>query len=364
MMGKLEDLSALGQSAWLDYIDRNFILSGGLSDLIKKGLKGVTSNPTIFENAIAKSDYYDEALAKAVAGGAKDTEELYEALVFEDIRLAADELLPVFKSSNEVDGFVCLEENPALARDRDKTVAEAKRLFKAVGRPNVLIKVPATPEGIEAFRILTAEGYNINVTLIFSLAQYEAVANAYVEGLQKRHGKGSDLRKSASVASLFVSRLDTAMDRELEKIRRSDLMGRFAVDSARLAYKSLQEIFTTPHCEKLGEVGAHHQRLLIASSGTKNPSYPDTKYVDNLIGPMTVNTMPLTTLMAFMDHGKVLPTIENDVEGAVSRRRELTRAGIDIDAVTDRLLAEGLKSFENSYDSLLKAIEEKAKALK
>ncbi|TAL18583.1 transaldolase [bacterium] len=363
-MGKLEDLASLGQSAWLDYIDRNFVLSGGLSELVSKGLKGVTSNPTIFENAIAKSDYYDKALAEAVRGGAKSPADLYEALVFEDIRMAADALLPVFRASNEVDGFVCLEENPALAHDRDKTVAEAKRLFKAVGRPNVLIKVPGTPEGIEAFRTLTAEGVNINVTLIFSLAQYEAVANAYVEGLQKRQYKGGDLRKSSSVASLFVSRLDTAMDRELENARRTDLRGKFAIDSARLAYKSFQDIFTTPHCEKLGEVGAHYQRLLIASSGTKNPAYPDTKYVDNLIGPLTVNTMPLATLNAFMDHGKVLPTIENDVDKAAARRSELARAGIDIDAVTDKLLVDGLKLFQNSYDSLLKAIEEKAKNLK
>jgi transaldolase len=359
-MGKLEDLASLGQSAWLDYIDRKFILSGGLADLVNKGLKGVTSNPTIFENAIAKSDYYDEALKEAVKNGMTDPVELYETLVFEDIRLAADVLLPVFRASNEVDGFVCLEENPALAHDRDGTVEEARRLFAAVGRPNVLIKVPATPEGIDALRILTAEGMNINVTLIFSLAQYEAVANAYVEGLQKRHGRGAELKKAASVASLFVSRLDTAMDRELEARRRTDLRGRFAVDSARLAYRSFKEIFTTPHCERLEEAGAHSQRLLIASSGTKNPSYPDTLYVDSLIGPMTVNTMPLSTLNAFFDHGKVLPTLEHDIEGAVARRNELKRIGIDIDALTDKLLLDGLSAFANSYDSLLKAIGGKA----
>jgi transaldolase len=361
-MKKLQKLAKLGQAIWLDYISRSFVESGELQRLVDQGLRGVTSNPSIFEKAIAGSKDYDEELRRLVYE-AKTVEEIYESLVIDDIRRAADVLLPVHEETNGLDGFVSLEVNPNLAHDTESTIKEARRLFAALERSNVMIKVPATPAGIPAIKTLIGECVNVNITLIFSLRQYEAVATAYIAGLEKLASSGGDVAKVGSVASFFISRVDTAVDNALQKAGDTQMQGKIAVDQAKVAYARFKEIFSGEKWERLAARGGRVQRPLWASTSTKNPVYPDTLYVDNLIGLNTVNTLPPTTLDAFLDHGNVATTLGSDVEGARSRIAKLGLLSIDLDTITKQVLEDGVKSFAKSFDALLTSIAEKREKL-
>lgn len=361
-MTRLNQLNELGQAVWFDYIRRSFTRSGDLQALIEQGVRGVTSNPAIFEKAIADSDDYDADI-RQLAGENKSVNDIYEALAIEDIRQAADLLRPLYDRTDGGDGYVSLEVSPTLAHDTAGTVADAKRLFAATDRPNLMIKIPATPAGIPAITTVIADGINVNVTLIFSLAQYEAAASAYIDGLEKQLKDGGNLAQTASVASFFVSRVDTAVDAALDKIGRHDLQGLTAIDNARLAYARFKEIFTGDRWDRLTSAGARVQRPLWASTGTKNPAYADTLYVDNLIGPHTVNTLPPKTLQAFMDHGQVSKTIDNDVAGARRRISALSDVGINLDTITRQLLEEGVAAFAKPFENLMGRLEEKVDRL-
>jgi len=357
-MTKLYELSNLGQSIWFDFIRRSFTREGKLLALIEQGVRGVTSNPSIFEKAIAGSDDYDADIRR-LAGEGKSVGEIYESIVLTDIQGAADPLRPLYDKTDARDGFVSLEVSPTLAHDTKGTIADAKRLFAAVNRPNLMIKIPATSAGIPAIEAVIAAGINVNVTLIFSLTQYEATAKAYISGLEKLLASGGSLARTASVASFFVSRVDTAVDDALEKLGRIDLQGHAAVDNARRAYARFQEIFSGERWEKLARTGARVQRPLWASTGTKNPAYPDTIYVDQLMGPDTVNTVPPATLQAFLEHGRVASTIGLDLEGARARTAALLRAGVDLDAITEKLLVDGVDAFAKAFDGLMGSIAKK-----
>lgn len=361
-MTKLHELAELGQAIWLDYISRSLLASGELQELVDQGLRGVTSNPSIFEKAIAGSADYDEDLNRLVGEG-RSVEEIYEDLAMSDIRSAADILRPVYEKSEGADGYVSLEVNPALAHDTEATIAEARRLFASLERPNVMIKVPATAAGLPAIEALIGEGVNINVTLIFSLEQYEAVATAYIAGLEKLALAGGDVGKVASVASFFISRVDTAVDKALEEIGNTEIQGKIAIDNAKIAYSRFREIFSSERWKKLATGTARVQRPLWASTSSKNPAYPDTLYVDNLIGPDTVNTLPPATLDDFLDHGTVAATVETDVAGARSRLAELAALGIDLDAITNKVLDEGVAAFAKSFEGLIASIAEKRRKL-
>ena len=342
MATSIHETFNLGQSIWLDYINKAMI-NGGLDEWIELGVTGVTTNPSIFENAIAKtSDYDDEIRSLAKAG--KSSAEIYEVLTLQEVGVAADIMRPVYDKTNGKDGYVSLEVNPLLASDKDTTISEAKRLFALLNRPNVMIKIPATPEGVSALTECIAAGINVNSTLIFSKEQYISVAKAYIEGT-KRGGK------AASVASVFVSRVDTAVDKLLAD-KDSTLCGRIAVDGIKLIYQEFKKLFAN---EKLV------QRPLWASTGTKNKSYSDVKYVEDLIGPDTVNTVPPATLEAFVNHGQAALTLESNLDAANEELKKLAALGIDINAVCAQLLDEGLKSFNKAFESLMAAIENKAK---
>lgn len=358
-MTKLHDLyEQHGQSVWIDYIRRQFIQDGGLQAAVDEGVRGVTSNPSIFEKAIAHSDDYDEQFEKLVAQG-KSVEEIYEALAIEDIQQAADILRPVYDASDGVDGYVSLEVSPTLARDTEGTIAEARDLFAKVNRPNVLIKVPATDAGIPAIRTLISEGININITLMFSLQDYDNVAGAYLDGLEILAKNGGNLSKVASVASFFVSRVETDMDEALEAQDADSLLGKIAVANTKLAYKRFKDWFSGERWEKLAAQGARVQRPLWASTSTKNDAYPDTKYVDELIGPHTVNTMPPETKDAFIDHGVVARTIDVNVDEAQASIDKLAEVGVDYDAVTQKLQDDGVDKFEKPFASLMESIRQK-----
>jgi transaldolase len=355
MMPAIRDLVKMGQSVWLDYIRRAFIVGGELQALIAEGLGGVTSNPSILEKAIAQSSDYDADIARFAREGMTDTQ-VYEALARDDITRAAELLCPVWKRTHGADGYVSIEVSPALAHDTQGTIEAARHLWSMLDRPNVFIKVPATQEGCPAIEQLLTEGININITLMFSLAQYEAVAETYLSALEKRMNAGQEISLIASVASFFVSRVDTLVDAELEKIGRSDLQGTIAIANAKLAYARFQELFRGPRWERLAACGAHFQRPLWASTSTKNPKYPDTLYVDGLIGSDTVNTLPPTTLAAFKDHGRVAPTLEAGVEEARQQLAQLGELGVDLAAITARLLDDGITLFVNSFDALVASI--------
>ncbi len=384
-MTKLHQLAKLGQAIWFDYIRRSFLASGDLQALIDEGLRGVTSNPSIFEKAIAGSADYDDALQRLVEEG-KTVEEIYEALTLEDIQRAADLLRPVYDETDGADGYVSLEVSPSLAYDTEGTIAEARRLFAALDRPNVMIKVPATPDGIPAIETLIGDGINVNVTLIFSLAHYEVVAKAYIAGLEKLAANGGDpstglrraqssrsgrgLSKVASVASFFVSRVDAAVDRQLDELIRQSpisniqsLQGKIAIANAKAAYARFSQIFSAPRWERLEAKGARVQRPLWASTSTKNPLYPDTLYVDGLIGSDTVNTVPPATLNAFRDHGTVALTLESDVDEARAQLAHLAEVGVHLDAVTQQLQDEGVAKFAKSFEALMASIAEKREQL-
>ena len=357
-MSRLKDLSDLGQSIWYDYIRRFFITSGELKTLIEEGLRGVTSNPSIFEKAINGSSDYDEAIRRLVEME-KSVEEIYEALVLDDISRAADLLQPVYESTQGVDGYVSLEVSPTLAHDTKGTIAEARRLFKVLARPNVMIKVPATPAGIPAIEELVASGININVTLIFNLDHYRSVAEAYLKGLERRLADRGDISKVASVASFFISRVDTAVDQVLTSLENKDLQGKIAIANAKIAYDTFRQIFSGSRWEKLAAFGARVQRPLWASTGTKNPEYQDTLYVDQLIGPDTVNTLPPATLNAFREHGSAAHTLTEEIEEAEAQLAQLEDLGIDLKSITQKLQEKGLQAFAESFKTLMASIRNK-----
>lgn len=357
----LHDLTRLGQSVWLDFIRRSFLRDGGLSRLVAEGVRGVTSNPTIFQKAIGESADYDEQLRELPRSAS--AEEAYEALAIADIADACDQLRPVYDRLDGRDGFVSLEVSPALAHDTAGTVAAAKRLAAAVGRPNVMIKVPGTAAGVPAIAELIGCGVNVNVTLLFSVSGYRAVAAAYLDGLEAlaRRGPtvpgGHGVDRIGSVASFFVSRVDTAVDDAL--VGGSPLHGTAAIGNAKAAYAAFQSIFSGERWQALAGAGARAQRLLWASTGTKNPAYLITKYVDELIGPDTVNTMPPDTLAAFRETGIAATTLTAGVQPARLRLEALPDAGIDLDRITARLQEDGVAAFAASFDALLAAIERK-----
>ena len=361
------------QAVWLDFVARGFIEKGELKALVEKdGLRGVTSNPAIFEKAIGASDEYDGALSAALKeGGDARVIDLYEGLAVEDIRHAADVLRPVYEASDGADGYVSLEVSPYLALDTQATLDEARRLHKWVARDNLMVKVPATPEGIPAIRQLTAEGLSINVTLLFSQDTYEEVARAFVAGLEERARNGGDVSRIASVASFFISRIDSLVDKLIDEKAASGsdrdgleaLKGKVAIANAKLAYQRYKRIFSEPAWQALAAKGAKAQRLLWASTGTKNKAYPDTLYVAELIGPNTVNTMPPATMDAFRDHGEVRATIEADLPAAEAVMENLKAAGIEIDAVAKQLVDEGVQLFVDAQDKLLGAVAGKRVAM-
>jgi transaldolase len=357
-------IRALGQSIWLDNISRELLDSGTLARLIADdGISGVTSNPTIFEKAIGHSELYDTALAAAARDGL-DARAIFFKLAYADIREGADLLRPRFDETDGQDGHISFELPPELALDAAGSVEAAKRIFKEIDRANVLIKVPATREGVDAFRELTAAGVSVNVTLLFAVSRYEEIANAYVEGLERRAAAGEPVDRLASVASFFVSRVDGKIDKRLEELGHTELQGIAAVANAKLAYRSFQQIFSGPRWEALAAKGAHVQRPLWASTSTKNPAYPDTLYVDTLIGPDTVNTMPEATIDATRDHGQAERTIDVKVDAAATHMAELARLGVDLEWIlAHQLVDEGVESFTNSFDSLIATIDEKARAL-
>lgn len=365
-MNSLVELQAYGQSFWYDNIRRKFLHDGTIRRLLDEdGLRGMTSNPSIFEKAIGNSDDYDVQIAGLVAKGEKPGS-VYEALALTDIRTACDLFAELYESSDGGDGFVSLEVSPHLANNEAETIAEARRLYGAVNRPNVMIKVPATAEGIPAVKELIADGINVNITLMFSMAHYEAVANAYLEGLTKLLARGGDPAKVASVASFFVSRVDTAVDKKLQALAdpaAEALLGKAAIANSKLVYRRFKEIFHGESFEGLRSAGAARQRLLWASTSTKNPNYPDTIYVDELVGPETVNTMPPATIEAFRDHGNLANRLEQGIGEAELVIDHLVELDIDLDDITEQLQKEGVEAFARSYDSLLNTIAQKMASL-
>lgn len=372
-MNPVEQLHEHGQSVWMDYIRRDLIESGELADRVQAGeLRGVTSNPTIFEKAIGESDLYNSAL-RPLAHAGWEAEAVVDALVVQDIRAAADELLPLYESTNGGDGFVSIEVDPRLADDSETTVEEADRLWNVVNRPNVMVKIPATSAGIPAIEEAIRRGINVNVTLIFALERYTEVMEAYLSGLEARLDEGQAVDHIASVASFFVSRVDSAVDRLLEDIVRKEgpeaeraaaLLGKIAIANAKLAYAQFEATFESPRFETLRAKGARLQRPLWASTSTKNPAYPDTYYVDNLIGPNTVNTLPPSTLEAFKDHGKSELTLEENLSASRAQLEALESLNISMEQVTDQLEREGVRKFSDSYLSLLDTVRERCSRMR
>ena len=358
-MTKLHEATELGQSIWLDYIRRSFIESGELQRLIDEGLRGITSNPSIFEEAIGNSSDYDDAMRHLTAEG-KTVGELYDALVIKDIQAAADLLRPVYDQSDGIDGYVSLEANPNLAYDVEGTIEEVHHLHAQVDRPNVMFKIPATTAGIPAIATLISEGIPINVTLIFSLKHYEAVADAYIRGIERRALAGDDISKVASVASFFISRVDTVVDKKLQAVGKHDLTGKIGVANAKLAYARYLSIFSSERWQQLEAKGAQAQRILFGSTSVKNPDYPDTFYVDNLMGANTVNTLPRVALDALRDHGVIASGLTNNLEQARQLLNQLAALGIDLDAITQALQDKGVQQFATSFSKVSEAIAEKA----
>lgn len=353
-----EAFETVGQSIWLDFIRRSFIASGELQTLIDAGLRGMTSNPTIFAEAIGQSQDYDETLATLIRQN-KSVNEIFETLASEDIRNAADHFRPIYEESEGVDGYVSMEVNANLADDTEATIDEARRLFAMTNRPNIMIKVPATAAGIPAIATLIGEGININVTLMFSLAHYEAVADAYLEGIERLLTTNVDPSRVASVASFFVSRVETAVDKQLDTIGNSTLKGKIGIANAKMAYARYLTLFSSKRWQQLAARGARPQRILFGSTSTKNPAYPDTLYVDGLMGANTVNTLPRDTLDALLDHGTIAPGLTQDLDAARAQITELAILGIDLDAITQELQVVGVRKFVDSFTELQNAIRQK-----
>lgn len=361
-MNPLVDLHKHGQSFWYDNMRRQYLFDGTLYNIITSdGARGVTSNPSIFQKAIGQSDDYDGQIEQMVKAGA-DTKTAYEALAIRDIQIACDMFSNLYESSEAGDGYVSLEVSPYLANDTDGTVEEARRLFAAVNRPNLMIKIPATPEGIPAIEQVISEGINVNVTLMFNMAHYDAVAGAYIKGLQRLVEAGGNPSKVASVASFFISRVDARVDAKLKEMATdaaSALVGKVAIANGKVVYKRYQEIFHGETFAQLKAVGAVPQRVLWASTGTKDPSFPDTLYVDTLIGPETVNTMPPKTIDAFRDHGTAASTLADNVAGAEAALAQLAELGIVLADETQALQDAGVASFSKSFDTLMSTLETK-----
>jgi transaldolase len=361
---RLHELEEAGVSVWVDSLSREMLETGHLKRLMEEdAVVGVTSNPTIFEKALATGEWYDEQL-RAELERTDDTRQVFFALAVEDIKRACDLMRPVWERTRGVDGFVSLEVDPDLAYERDATFEQAKELHERVDRENLYVKIPATEPGLGAIEDSIGAGRSINVTLIFSLERYSEVAEAYVRGLERLVADGGDPTRVASVASFFVSRVDTEADRRLGEIGRGDLQGRLAVDNAKLAYERYLALFSGPRWETLAAEGARPQRCLWASTSTKNPAYRDVLYVEELVGPDTVNTMPFETIAAFQDHGVVRSdALLHGVEESHGLLRELAAAGIDYDDVTDTLEREGVQKFSDSFASLLEGIDAKRAVL-
>jgi transaldolase len=375
MTNPLLELKTLGQSVWYDNIDRAQLVSGQFKHLIDDdGVVGVTANPTIFEKSISSGHAYDEQISQLIKEG-KNTGDIYEAIVIQDIRTVADLLRPIYDSTEGQDGYVSLEVSPDLAYNTQGTIAEARRFWQLVDRPNLMIKIPATPEGIPAVYETLRSGINVNITLIFSIEVYRQVADAYLRALEDRTAQGKNIRTLASVASFFVSRVDTLVDKVLDaRIKASSdpaqqqelkaLQGKAAIANARLVYQDFKRIFGMPRFEALRKAGAHVQRPLWASTSTKNPAYRDILYAEELIGPSTVDTMPLETINNFRDHGQVRCSIDDDLASAKQTLDELEKIGIHYNQVTQQLLDEGVQKFANSFHQLFAGIESKKNAIK
>ena len=365
-MSRLKKIAEHGQSIWLDYIRRDFVDGRGLQKLITDdGLQGLTSNPAIFEKAIAGSTLYDATIHAHVRAGQRDPEQLVELLAVEDIRMAADVFWPTYQASQGVDGYVSLEVSPKLASNSARSLEEARRLWHVVGRPNLMVKVPGTAAGVPVVRALIGEGINVNVTLLFSRAAYGAVAEAYMQGLEDRVARGEAIDKIASVASFFISRIDTAMDAALasQGDEAAVLAGRIAIANAKLAYQDFLTVHASARWQALAAKGAQPQRLLWASTGTKNPALRDTLYIEQLIGPATVNTVPPATLDAFRDHGEPQRTLDAEVPTALAVMAAVDKLGLPFAAVTDQLVADGVQLFVDAWDKLLAAVAAKRDAL-
>ena len=355
---RLAALTEAGVSIWLDQIRRSLIDSGELERMVREeSLRGVTANPSIFEKAILGSPDYDRDLAE-LARQNLEARDIYRKLAVEDVSLAADVLRPVWEGTGGVDGYVSLEVAPRLAYDTEGTLEQARQYWELIGRPNAMIKIPGTEEGIPAIEQATFEGININVTLLFAVEMYEKAAEAFIRGLERRREDGRTIDDIHSVASFFVSRVDTEADKRLEANGHTELQGTAALANARAAYIRFKDMFYGERFAALREAGAHVQRPLWASTGTKNPDYSDVLYVDELIGPDCVNTMPEATIAAFMDHGVVARTVDEDVEGARATIAALADAGVSLDAVTHKLEVDGVKAFSDSFDSLIGTIRQ------
>jgi transaldolase len=369
----LLELQSLGQSIWIDFISRGIISSGELQRMIEEdGVSGVTSNPSIFEKAITKSDDYDETIHALTLEG-KTTDEVYQLLTVEDIKMVADSLRPTYDRTDGQDGFVSLEVSPTLAHDTQGTIEEARLLWSLVDRPNSMIKVPATREGIPAIKQLTGEGINVNITLLFGLPRYQEVVNAYLEGLEIFASRGGNLKHVASVASFFLSRIDVLLDPLFEKKKSaaspeseiaSVLQGQVAIASAKIAYQLYKEMFNGDRFAKLVNKGARTQRVLWASTSTKNPVYSDTKYIEPLIGPNTINTLPVETLDAYRDHGQPHLSLEQNISQAYHVLNKLSLVGVDLDKATQQLEEEGVEKFVSALDRLMHSLKEKQSPVK
>ena len=366
-MNTTQQLFAAGQSVWYDNIQRSLLRNGEMAGMIERGeIRGVTSNPSIFQNAIAKSQDYDAGLEPLVRAG-RDAEQIFWQLAVEDIQAAADLFRPLYEESNRGDGYVSLEVNPYLAQDAERTLVEARQLWQRVDRPNLMVKIPATQAGLPAITAAIAAGININVTLIFSRQRYEGVMDAYLQGLEQRSAQGLPLDSIASVASFFVSRVDTKVDARLLELGAdsgpaANLLGKTAIANARLAYADFQRVFAAERFQALKAKGARVQRPLWASTSTKNPAYRDVLYVEELIGPHTVNTVPPQTLKAFLEHGQVRLSLEKDLDGARQVLADLEALGISMDRVTDELEDEGVKAFADAFTALLDTVEARRQA--
>ena len=362
MNERLARMRELGQAPWVDELSREDIKNGGLRRMIEDGIAGVTSNPAIFQKAIAGSDLYDEQLQE-LARRVDDPKQIFWEVARQDIQDACDIFMPVHEETGGQDGFVSLEVQPDIAYDTEATVEEATRLHETVDRPNLFVKIPATLPGLVAIEEMISRGKSINVTLIFSLERYREVARAYTRGLQRLVENGGDPSGVHSVASFFVSRIDTEADKQLEELGAEEYKGKLAIANAKVAYQIYKQVFGGARWRSLEDKGANRQRLLWASTSTKNPDYPDTIYVDNLVGPETVNTMPKKTIQAVMDHGDIRPTLEEGVEEAKRLLERLREVGLDYEDVTDILEKEGIQKFADPFNELLEEIENKSRQL-
>ena len=375
MANPLRTLQEYGQSVWLDFVSRELLKSGGLGRLISEdGIRGVTSNPSIFEKAIGHGDDYDELIAAAEAAGDLDPGALFENLAIRDIQEGADALNVVYEQTQRRDGYISIEVSPYLAMQTHETIEEARRLWRNVGRRNLMVKVPATKPGLPAIRTLIGEGINVNITLLFSQKVYAAVADAYIGGLEDLVARGGDPQNVASVASFFVSRIDTLVDEALDeriaaapdaaaKARLVALKGKVAIANAKLAYQHYQQLISDERWQRLAQGGAQPQRLLWASTGTKNKAYSDVLYVETLIGPETVNTMPVATIEAFLDHGTVARTVDKSYAEAHKVFADLEATGVSIDDITAQLERDGIDTFIKAFDDLLDGVAQKRSAL-